>query len=435
MTDYEYFLLPLNDMEFNKTTNNNNNNYNNIEVNISKNMNNNIEIINDFGNNELDNSNNDMYNGNIERNSKAKQSRVYWVDCLRIFSSILVVYIHVSFINTERGSIFSHNWNGLFLHNSIPRHCVPLFVMISGIFFLNPDKKITLKKLYMKNIFHMVKSYLFWSSYYAIINKYVVNLYHTKYTLNMSLIGQTIYDIILASDHLWYLPFVIGLYIMTPIYRSIVKERPTAWYIVIISMFLSQFLPTLISIFVNILNININMVIDFFKNFKIELVGSFSVYYILGHLLYTHNFNNKKKYFFLWYVIGIVCLMITVILRFLEVYNKKDEEDNDFGKYNNFFVALTAISTFIFFKYNVSKWIDPLMKNEIIKKIVLKLSECSFGIYLVHMTVYDILHRFNFHSVTLDPYYWIPFYSMIVYIICFLLIYLLRKIELFKLVT
>jgi len=67
--------------------------------------------------------------------NKMKPKRVYWVDWLRVFASILVVYIHVSYMNIDRGRVKETKWNKIFIHNSLPRHCVPIFVTISGIFF------------------------------------------------------------------------------------------------------------------------------------------------------------------------------------------------------------------------------------------------------------------------------------------------------------
>jgi len=369
----------------------------------------------------------------IETYVPKKNKRVYWVDFLRIFSSFLVVYLHCSAVNIKRGKVGSHNWNGLFLHNSTTRHCVPMFVMISGIFFLNPDKKITLKKLYTKNIFRMVKCLIFWSLYYEIFDKYVVNVLNKQYKYDKNLVKTIVHDVILAHGHLWYLYFVIGLYMVTPIYRAVTKERETAWYMVAICMFLSQFIPTLRKVCRIFYKFQITIVLDFIKKLQLEVVGSYTVYYLLGYLLYTHEFS-KKAYIYIWYAIGFISFIGTIVLRFAENFIMK-KEVFEFGKYDCFNVSLIAISTFIFFKYTVSKWTEPLMRNEKFKNFVLTLSECSFGVYLIHMAIYNTLHRFKFGPLLFDPYYWCLIYTIIIYSLSFLSVYLLRKISLFRSVT
>jgi len=369
----------------------------------------------------------------IETVIKPKPTRVYWVDYLRIFASVLVVYIHVSFVNVARGKVGEPIWDKIFLHNSLPRHCVPVFVMISGIFFLNPKKELSFKKLFQKNILHMVKSLFFWSIYYSVFDRFVINYRHIKFTYDLNLLKTVVYEIFIAPGHFWYVYFVIGLYIATPLYRCITKERIVAWYAVGISIILAQLMPTINNFTRDFFNFTIPVLPDFLNKLSIEYMGNYTVYYILGYLLYTHEFKNKKNVKLIC-IVGFVSQIITVILRYIECH-KKNRESNDFGYYNTMFVSLTAIGTFLYFKFYVNEYIEPFMEMRWFKTLVLKLSECSFGVYLAHMTIYDLLHRYNFVPTTFDPLWWIPIYTVIVYVLTFLFIYLLRLIPILKQVT
>jgi len=384
-------------------------------------------------NNNKESSPNTDIQIDIETKTKnnTKPKRVYWVDWLRIFASILVVYIHVSYMYMDRGKVKSDKWNNI--HNSLPRHCVPMFVMISGIFFLNPEKELTFKKLYKKYLLHIVKSLFFWAAYYAIVDNLIIRN-RSKITFDKKLIKNTIDQMIEPCDHFWYLHFVIGLYVATSIYRCMTKERNIAWYAAALSMLYGQLIPTINKITNDFFHFKISYLNFFYSKIFIELTGNYSVYYLLGYLLSSHEFS-KKSHIISLCVIGLVSQTITVIFRFMECYIK-NKEANNFGDYNSFFVSLTTIGTFIFFKYYLNLIIEPLMEKGWIKKLILKLSECSFGVYLVHVTVFNIVHFcFNLGPTTFDPLWFIPIYTILIYILSFILIYLLRLIPIFKQVT
>jgi len=367
----------------------------------------------------------------IEIENKVKPKRVYWVDWLRVFASILVVYIHVSYMNIDRGKVKEAKWNKLFIHNSLPRHCVPIFVTISGIFFLNPNKELALKKLYVKNILHMVKSLYFWGLIYATIDNYVIKF---KFEFNKNVMKNILDNIIMPGGHFWYLYFVIGLYIKTPLYRCLTKERNIAWYTVVIAMIYGQLIPTIDRITNDFFHFGIPYLMAYHRKVCVEFFGNYSVYYLLGYLLYTHEFTKKSTIKIIC-IIGFVSQIITVIFRFIECFIK-NKEANDFGEYNSLFVSLTTIGTYVYFKYYVSEFIEPLMEKRKIKTIILKLSECSFGVYLVHMIVFNFFNYcLHFSPITFDPLWFTPIYTVIIYIISFLVIYLLRLIPIFKQVT
>lgn len=67
--------------------------------------------------------------------NKNSSQRDYNMDLLRILASLMVVFIHVSahnFINTPIKSI---EWLSYDMYDSILRSAVPIFLMISGVFF------------------------------------------------------------------------------------------------------------------------------------------------------------------------------------------------------------------------------------------------------------------------------------------------------------
>jgi len=365
------------------------------------------------------------------------KSRVYWIDWLRIYASFIVIFQHTSFINIPR-NFGEYNWKVLFFYNSFARHCVPLFMMISGLLFLNPSKVIPLKTLYSKYVYRIFISLVFWTLYYNIINEYVVNVHRIDFHFTKNEIERCIKRIILGqnSGHLWYLYFCIGIYMVTPLYKCLTEKREIAWYITLLSVSISQVIPSLTNLlrtYTGILSLSI--VNDVIHKVNIEVIGNNSSYYLLGYLLNTHVFKNKMI-IKLSYAMGIIGQILTVILRF-DMCRRNKKEVMDFAYAFDFNVMMIVIGTFMFFKHGISDWINNVMNNNrFVNKLILILSDCSFGIYLGHMAIYDILLTFfNFKPITFNPLIWQPIYSVILFIITAFTIYLLRFIPFFRKVT
>ena len=74
------------------------------------------------------------------------QKRLVWADVLRSLSALAVVLIHVSSYYVEK--VLPHGSFGWFcadLYLAFCRFAVPVFVMISGFFFLNPARGVYVK--------------------------------------------------------------------------------------------------------------------------------------------------------------------------------------------------------------------------------------------------------------------------------------------------
>ena len=100
--------------------------------------------------------------------NKNNSQRDYNMDLLRILASLMVIVIHVStynFLDTPTKSI---EWLSYDMYDSIVRSAVPIFLMISGAFFLNDKIQNNLKKLYTKNIFKLVLVFVIWSFIYGL---------------------------------------------------------------------------------------------------------------------------------------------------------------------------------------------------------------------------------------------------------------------------
>lgn len=99
----------------------------------------------------------------------------------------------------------SVEWQVLNIYDSIARFCVPVFLMISGVFFLDNDRNYTLEKLFSKNILRIVTAFIFWSTLYTILN------IMSSETLS---IKEIITEFINGHYHMWFLFTLVGLYLV-----------------------------------------------------------------------------------------------------------------------------------------------------------------------------------------------------------------------------
>ncbi|ORX64313.1 hypothetical protein BCR32DRAFT_287175 [Anaeromyces robustus] len=365
-------------------------------------------------------------------NNKKPNKRLYWVDVLRIIACYLVILTHSCGHFLEKEKVGKRNFKILYFYNSLARPCVPLFIMISGIFFLNPKKKISYKQVFTKYVFRILKCYIFWSFYYNVIENYLI-YYNSNTKIDKNAFKYMLGATITGNGHaLWYLNFVIGLYISTPIFKAITEDRSLTIYAIVLFSTVTQFIPTLS-----------NIILHYFKSKRVsdiltkytnglcfEVAGSYATYYLLGYLLNDVDLSKKHIYRYLFYIVGIVGSISTIILRAADNNNEK------FVQFYSFNVNMATVGIFIFHKYVFSKFVDYIVKVNFIKSLISSLSECSLGIYLIHMAIFRAYAKFHIHSYdVIDPIFGVPIFSFVVLLTCYIIIYLLRKIPIFKTLT
>lgn len=230
----------------------------------------------------------------MKNNTYVKTSPyVIYADILKILASLSVVFIHV--VSTLWYTLDPHlkSWAYLNFADTISRWCVPAFIMVSGLLLLNPKKEISFKNLFFKYIAKIFILLLFWIIFYAFINIWYVNDFSIKLFFNY---------IVNSQYHLWYLYILLGLYIITPILKKIIKEENkfiieyflVLWFIYNFLNYISQ-LP-------NFSNLSI-----IFSKFDFNFITGYIGYYILGY--YLHTYSIKKIYRIILYILGLLSII------------------------------------------------------------------------------------------------------------------------------
>ncbi len=337
-----------------------------------------------------------------------KNNRIIFLDYLRILATIAIIMIHVSAQNIYTTNIHTYTWHIFNIYDSAVRWGVPIFLMISGALFLNDNKKIKISILYKKNIFRIISSFLFWSTLYAIL----------KDSAN---IGDFFELIILGEYHLWFLIMIIGIYMSIPILKIISKHNNIVKYYLILYLVFVFLIPQVLQI------PGIPKISAIFKTYEklnFHLVSRYSFYFLLGHYIYNKKFSIFEKKTI--YCLGILGFFFTVILTFYYSKYLGKFSDKFYSNFSlNVFFESTAV--FIFAKYKLSK---IKFKNT---NLIAKLSKYSFGIYLSHVLIINILNDyFGLNTQSFKAIFSVPLITCIVFLISLLISFVLNKIPILK---
>ncbi len=299
-----------------------------------------------------------------------ENNRVVFLDYLRTLAAFCVVFIHVSARAWEQGTVlFSAEWYILTIFTSISRWAVPVFVMISGSLLLAKES-FSVKEA-LKRCKRILIAFLVWSFIYAI-------LFHhdSLWDFFSSLIG--------GHYHLWYCWLIMGLYLVTPILKELVRDEKLTRYFLILSAVFAFVLPEVVLIGSYISKPLVSLLASSFSyvmmTMRIEVVGAYGFYYVLGYYLRTHSFEQKVRVGI--YAAGICSVAFTFITTILACKHN-NAISADFIAYESVQTALIAVAIFVFAKQHFDK------ENRVISVI----AKYSFGIYLSHLIAVEVLQQ------------------------------------------
>ena len=339
------------------------------------------------------------------------RERIYYYDFLRILSVTAVILLHVSVQCWNEIDVRTLNWNVMNAYRSIASFGVPVFVMISGALFLGRENSV--KRLYSKNIRRIAIVFVFWSLVYAVYN-------YIKYKS----FGVFINSFLSGKYHMWFLFMIVGLYMIIPLLQPITKSHKLTRYFLILFLFFGILLPQAVQLlkykFAGIAGILEGDI----SNFNLFFVVGYSGYFVLGYYLSTIELNKRSRYII--YALGMIGAIATALLsRFASYYDGK--ANGTFYGVFSINVFLLAMSIFVLFKNTVDE--SKLKHNS--RAIITTLSKCTFGAYLVHMLLLDLLVDYmNINTLSFAPILSIPTLTICITCVSFLVSYLLSRIPL-----
>lgn len=329
------------------------------------------------------------------------------LDILRLLATLAVISAHLG-----RIPYVAVCWtSGLFDVSIAPFVAsVPVFFMISGRFFLDEKKTITLQTLFRKNIFRLLFAFALWSAVYTAY--YVWNGTYAK----LNIFG-ILAEWIQGPVHFWYLYATVGLYLLTPLCRKIVQDKTVCLYVLVLFAVYNLttqyliYLPKVGGILENAVG-----------RLGLESLSGCMGCFLLGYALYANQEKITEKWEITIYILGAVLMVLTYVL---DISINVERWGSDFVKqYQKPNVIFYSAAIYLFFVKRVSR----CAFSDRIRKLFAKTTEYGFGVYILHALVIELFKFLPFPVRPMSPVVATALLAVCVYIVSLLLTAMIRKI-------
>ena len=331
-------------------------------------------------------------------------NRIVWLDVIRCVAMIMVIGVHCIdpfYISPTMRAIpeYTH-WAAIY--GSLLRPSVPLFVMMTGLLLL-PVKKQPLGKFYKKRIYRVLFPFLIWSVLYSMfpwvtgvlgLPKEIIGDFfcYTQGQESQSLI-DSLKDVAMIpfnfshkENHMWYIYLLIGLYLYMPFFSAWIEnaDRKTKRAFLLIWI-ISLFIPYLKEYVANCLFERSGYVFgtDTWNEFGLfYYFAGFNGYLLLGHYVKKGNDWSLMKTF-------ILCILMFAVGYYITYTgfsttapnpNATETEMELFFTFCSPNVLLMTLATFLLLQ-------KVVITNSTVIKVLANMTQCGFGIYMVHYFV------------------------------------------------
>lgn len=298
-----------------------------------------------------------------------EKRKIVYLDVLRAIACLAVVMIHVSgnYCYAEPGSL--RFWIGN-MCDGLSQFGVPLFVMISGALMLDKNYVFT-KEKWFGHIKKLVLFFVFWSSIYCLWFRVIENLSNGE-PLSIEEILSTFFG---GYYHLWFIPMMIGLYLILPLLRIWVNEenRKQVEYFLLLSFVFCSLLPQCFEL-LSFAHPYFQIIESAVNSLQLRYVAGYAAYFVLGWYLNTKDSLPVRKII----IAGVGGMVFTVAGTYVFTV-LKGEFYSMYGNTSvNIWLYVTALFVFV----------KVLCRNkEQNGRIVTMLCKYSMGIYAVHVAL------------------------------------------------
>lgn len=316
--------------------------------------------------------------------------RKQFLDVLRVLATCAVVLMHVLTGATDvtDASIVPEYRSLLLSVMDLVTWCVPIFLLISGYLFLNPERTLTYPVMIKKYCRRIALAILLFGVPYAaselVVAERTFRIRMIPEALKMTLMGHT-------WSHMWYLYLILFLYLITPLLKKVLRVLPV-WGVV--AMMAVIFLGSSVAPF-------LNKVLDVNSIPVLPDGGVYFLYYLCGYFFAVREVcvdkaessgtSGKgmetgdttepvrgKRIGNVWLMAAAVLMMGMILSRTLAGFSIQ-------MAYNYPFTVLLAVLLF------AAGWNGSIQKHRIPWQ---EAGALSFAVYLVHPVYVNLLYKF-----------------------------------------
>jgi surface polysaccharide O-acyltransferase-like enzyme len=343
---------------------------------------------------------------------RSDSPRLLHLEIIRIVAIFWVIVIHVNAANINNfSSVDPTSWWFLNSLSSLGRPAVPLFLMVSGLLLLEPGRIESLRSFAFNRLRRVVIPLIAWSAFY-LVWRYFVDKDITSASQAISAVvpGQAYY-------HLWYLYLIIRLYVVTPILRVYIRaaSRNDMRYFLLL---------WIVWIILNFLQLATN----FHFGDQIFIATGAVGYFVLGY--YLRDVQVTQRQIKLLLAVLLAAWIVTAVGTYVDTLRHDGTTSDLFYDYLSPTVVAMTIAVFLIVKQFSLQYASSVSKNT--HSMIVFLGKASFGIYLVHPAVLNVLITgklgFTLNSTSFSPVLAVPLVFTIVFLVSLAIVAVLQKI-------
>lgn len=341
-----------------------------------------------------------------------KKQRVIYLDILRVVAIFLMMVLHIASGYLNSTPVGSVNWHAANVYESLVRCCVPVFLMISGRFFLDPEREYTFERILTRNVKKLAIAFGIWSFAYAVYACFADSDHSVVHCIK-----NFFQQFLTGHYHMWFLFTLVGIYLCVPFLRKITVDKKLTGQMLSVAavfLFVLPFLESVLPFVDGILEV-INSDIGF------GLLGAHAFYFVLGYYVSVVCVPAK------WYTISFIGGIGAVMYMVLGTYHLSAQAGSSVQslyQYETLPVLLESMAVFLLFR----KLFERAALSNREEAILKRLSAASFGMYLIHDFFNALFIHIGGLGWTISYAILIPVVSMGIFFASFVSIEILRRI-------
>lgn len=332
-------------------------------------------------------------------------ARLGYCDALRCLAALAVVLLHCAGATLALEDPGSTRFLVLNFLDGATRWAVPMFLMLTGAFLLDPRRDLNMKK-WLGHLARVAVPLLIWGFLYA--------FYDTKGAhLGLEWFLEALIRMVKGElhYHLWYLPMLLGVYLLIPPMRALVQgsSRQGLWYLAGLWGVVTLGLNTLYAFFPDGLGRPwLNML-------GLYGLSGYMGYVLLGYLLRTCAVERRWEW--LCYALGLVGLVVTVGGTHLLSLRAGGLEGRLYG-YLTPNVCFTALAIFLAAR-RLELGRSPMWA---------KAAQGTFGAYLLHPYLLHLLQEKGLPDPAWNVAWAVPLEALVLFAAALVVSLALRKL-------
>lgn len=317
-------------------------------------------------------------------NGQANKKRIFYYDIIRAFAIFCIVACHVFAGYVTKTDIFGTKfWYYALFLNSLRDIGVPLFVILSGSLLL--DRKDTLIEFAKKRLTRVLIPYLFWGIIFILVFAFIFNKGSViEIASNVFSIAPTGH-----ANFFWFVPMILVTYAVIFIINKLNEHNDITLKICLILSLIGIVLIDL----------------KYLPMKKPVYYLYYPIFAIIGYYLSNINLEDNEYVKFSNKKLMIIFLVFSILLYLAQVLTNASIsiELHKFKTMPQFSIMniVLVCCIFLFFRYfsqNAGK-IYEFIKDSPISKIIYSISICSYGIYLCHIMIRELLLNFVLYPI------------------------------------